>query len=231
MSYFLLYGLLALWVLFDGVNRKMGAPLVLWVAGTVLVGPIILPIYLASRPLKQGEVREGGKAWNVLKNFAILWTIVMAIATVAALLNIADVTKRLTSEAELAGAGLGTLIVIAVLGAVWFFPTMGAAMIGFMVKKNTIVEIGPTGSLVGQASTASAAGGWAGVIGFAVLGLIAMGISSIPKHERPTRTINSSTNESITPSTSDEWELTESTDRMDSTPVVILEKGAAAGRP
>src|ERR1035438_8375476 len=145
--------------------------------------------------------------------------------------------RQSASEAELAGAGLGTLIVIAVLGAVWFFPTMGAAMIGFMVKKNTIVEIGPTGSLVGQASTASAAGGWAGVIGFAVLGLIAMGISSIPKHERPTRTINSSTNESITPSTSesitpstsDEWELTESTDRMDSTPVVILEKRGSGG--
>lgn len=229
MSYFLLYGVLALWVLFDGLNRKMGASIVLWVVGTVLVGPIILPIYLAVRPLKQGEVREGGKAWNVLKNFAILWTIVMIIVTVAALLNVADVTKGLTSEAQLAGAGLGTLIGMAVLGAVWFFPTMGAAVIGFMVKKNTIVETGPTGPLVGQASTASAAGGWVGVIGFAVLGLIAMGISSIPKHERPPRSITSSTNESITPSSSDEWELTESTDKMDNTPKVALEKPGSGG--
>ena len=90
MSYFLLYGVLAVWVLFDGVNRKMGASTVLWILGTVLLGPIILPIYLALRPLKQGEIREGGTAWNVLKNFAILWTIVMVIVTIAVLMNVAD---------------------------------------------------------------------------------------------------------------------------------------------
>jgi len=75
--------------------------------GTVFLGPIILPIYLASRPLKQGEVREGGKGWNILKNFAILWTIVMAIASVAGLMAMTKGTENLTSDAARAGAGIG----------------------------------------------------------------------------------------------------------------------------
>ena len=60
MSYFLLYGVFTLWVLFDGLTRKTGALAVLWAIGTAIVGPIVLPIYVASRPLKHGEVREGG---------------------------------------------------------------------------------------------------------------------------------------------------------------------------
>jgi len=67
MAYFLLYGAFAPWVLFDGLSRKMGSSAVLWTIGTLILGPITLPIYLALRPLKQGEVREGGTAWNVLK--------------------------------------------------------------------------------------------------------------------------------------------------------------------
>jgi hypothetical protein len=230
MSYFLLYGVLALWVLFDGVNRKVGASTVLWVLGTVLLGPIILPIYLALRPLKQCEVREGGKAWNVLKNFAILWTIVMVIATVAVVTDAADVTRGLTNEAERAGAGLGTLIGIALLGAIWFFPTMGAALLGFLLKKNTVVETGPTGSLVGQTSTANAAGGWAGVVGFAVTGLVAVVlIANASKGKHPSGSASNNEAESATPSASDEWKLAESTDKMDNTPVVVLKKSGSGG--
>ena len=35
--------------------------------GTAVLGPVILPIYLASRPLKEGEVREGEKLGTYLR--------------------------------------------------------------------------------------------------------------------------------------------------------------------
>ena len=135
MTYFLFCSFLGVWVLIDGIQRKIGRSTVFWFLGTLLFGPIILPIYLALRPLKLREVREGGQAWNILKNFALLWTVVMLIVTVATLLNVADVTKGLNSDAERAGAGLGTLIGFAVLGAVWFFPTVGSGCIGFHAQE------------------------------------------------------------------------------------------------
>jgi len=63
MAYFLLYGAFALWVLFDGLSRKMTFSAAWWTLGTLFFGPITLPLYLALRPLKAGEVREGGTAW------------------------------------------------------------------------------------------------------------------------------------------------------------------------
>src|SRR5436309_4137295 len=126
MSYLILYGLFALWVLFDGLGRKMGASAILWTAGTLFLGPIILPIYLASRPLKQGEVREGGKAWNVLKNFAILWTIVMAVVSIGTMVIVTKSAENLPSEGAKAGAGLGMALGMGLLAAMWFFPTVGA---------------------------------------------------------------------------------------------------------
>ncbi len=187
MSYFLLYAVFALWVLFDGISRKVGAAAVLWVLGTAILGPIVLPIYLATRPLKEGEVREGGKAWNILKNFAILWTIVMAIATLAALVRMGNITTGLTSDAEMVGAGLGILATMGLLAALWFFPTIGAALLGFLLKKNTIVETGPTGALVGLASRRSAVGGWIGLSGVGILALALVSISSINARLNATR--------------------------------------------
>jgi hypothetical protein len=135
MQYFLLYGIFALWVLFDGLSRKMAVSAVMWTIGTGILGPVVLPIYLASRPLKQGEVREGGKGWNVLKNFAILWTIVMAIASIIGLMGMAKASTGLGSDAEKVGAGIGFVVGIGLLAAVWFLPTMGAALLGFLLKK------------------------------------------------------------------------------------------------
>ncbi|MFB3778479.1 MAG: hypothetical protein ACE141_12755 [Bryobacteraceae bacterium] len=178
MTYFLLYGVFALWVLFDSLSRRMGISAALWTAGTAVLGPIVLPIYIALRPLHLGEVREGGRAWNVLKNFAILWTIAMVVVTVAVMKTIAEVTKGVSTDAARAGAGIGIVLGIGLLAAAWFIPTFGAALLGFLLKKNTMVETGPTGPLIGRTSTAHAVGSWLGVIGAAVIGLIAVGASS-----------------------------------------------------
>jgi hypothetical protein len=229
MSYLILYGLFALWLLFDGFGRKMGASAILWTVGTLFLGPIILPIYLASRPLKQGEVREGGKAWNVLKNFAILWTIVMVIASIAALMGVAKGTENLTSDAARAGAGIGMALGMGLLGAVWFFPTMGAALLGFLMKKNSIVENGPTGPLIGQNTTANAVGGWAGLSGVAVVAMILVGIASVSSTGTSAST-DRGTGESVSTRSSTgshSWEVSQKTNDMDGTKEAYLSVAAS----
>jgi hypothetical protein len=228
MSYFLLYGVFALWVLLDGLIRKMAALAALWVVRTAIFGPIVLPVYLALRPLKQGEVREGGKPWNIFKNFAILWTVVMAIATLVGLISMAKGTTGLTSDAERTGAGIGMVLGMGLLAAIWFFPTMGAALLGFLLKKNSIVENGPTGPLVGHTPTAMPFGGWAGVMTAAFLGLIAVGALSVSSGLRAKASNSSKAPSESTPMASaaagTEWVLVESVDEMDNTPIVTLTK-------
>ena len=91
---------------------------------------------------------------------------------------------------------------MAVLGAIWFFPTIGAAVLGFLLKKSTVVETGPTGPLVGQTSSASPVGGWAGVIGSAFLGLIALVVlANTTKREHPSEPVTSSGNLAQNPQT------------------------------
>ena len=68
----------------------------------------------------------------------------MVIATIAGLTSMAGTATGLTSDAAKVGAGLGMLVGMGVLAAVWFFPTMGAALLAFLLKKNTVIETGPT---------------------------------------------------------------------------------------
>ncbi len=147
MWYWILDTILALWILIDSMSRRMRGSSVVWAAGTLLLGPILCPVYFAVRPLKAGEVREGGRGWNVLKNFALLWTLFMAVAAIAGLVNVAQQTRPRTSDAEMAGAAIGTALGLGMIAALWFFPMVGAVVFGFILKKNSIVERGPTGPL------------------------------------------------------------------------------------
>lgn len=86
-------------------------------------------------------------AWTLLKNFAVLWTIVMIVATVV-YINIASKgISDVNNEWAMAGAGIGMTVALAMLGAVWFFPAVGAAILGFFLKKSTVVENSPTGPM------------------------------------------------------------------------------------
>ena len=85
MWYLIIYVACAAWVFFDAGRRKNNR--VLWPLATAILGPIILPIYFAKRNLRQGEVREGGTAWLILKNFALLWTVTMLAAGIAGLIG------------------------------------------------------------------------------------------------------------------------------------------------
>jgi invasion protein IalB len=207
----------------------MGASSVPWTMGTFLLGPIVLPIYLALRPLKHGEVREGGKAWNILKNFAILWTVVMLIASIVGIMSMAENATGLGSEAATVGAGIGMLLGLGILAAAWFFPTMGAALLGFLLKKNTIVENGPTGPLVGHSSGANAGGGWAALMGVAALGLVAVSLQNIAtkRHNPPTPGPEGQITSTASSSVNGEWTVSASTNQIDNTPEVVLQKSGS----
>jgi hypothetical protein len=146
MWYAVMYLILALWVLLDALKRKAGA--IPWAIGTLLLGPFVLPLYLAKRPLKAGEVREGGTAWNVLKTFALFWTLLMVVAAVMGLVGASKTYTALESNAERTGAAIGTTLGLGLIGALWFFPMVGALVLGLFLKKSSVVETGPTGPLV-----------------------------------------------------------------------------------
>ena len=153
MWYVIIFGLLTLWVAFDASRRQLGAAkTILWAIGIFLLGVIVVPIYIAKRPLKVNEVREGGLAWNLLKNFALTWTILMVAISISAI-NAASQTN-VNSGAEAAGAAIGMGIVIVVLAVVWFFPMVGAIVLGFFLKNSAIIERGPTGPLAQEARVA-----------------------------------------------------------------------------
>lgn len=218
MWYIALYGMFAIWVLLDGLARRIGPNVAAWTLGTLVLGPIVLPIYLAKRPLKKGEVREGGTAWNVLKNFAILWTVLMAMAVFGAMMHMGQTVSSLDSDAARAGAGLGILLGMGFMAVVWFLPTCGAAVLGFLLKKNSIVETGPTGALVGQDSPAGLANGWAGLLGSAVIAVIIVMVIAQSGEQSVPATASAKSSEHA-PAT---WTLSEKVNAMDNNKTIVL---------
>jgi uncharacterized membrane protein YraQ (UPF0718 family) len=106
-AYLLLYIAFAVWMFFD--SRKREYPGLWWALATVIFGPLVVPIYLAKRNLKVGETREGGLAWNILKNFCLFWTITLVLAFISGLFSAThDLNPQ--SDAEKAGAGIGIFL-------------------------------------------------------------------------------------------------------------------------
>jgi len=145
LGYFIVYIAIAIWVFRDGKRRRINS--LPWAVCSAIFGPVVVPIYLAKRPLKDGEVREGGLPWNVLKNFALFWTLTMLVAGVAGMVGAAGVAKDAHSDAEKGAAGCGMVAGIGLLIALWFIPMICALILGFFLKKSSVVEKGPTGPL------------------------------------------------------------------------------------
>jgi hypothetical protein len=143
-GYFVVYLGFAIWVFFD--SRKRAYPGIWWALATVFLGPLIVPVYLAKRNLKAGETREGGLAWNILRNFSLFWTITLVIAFIAGMINAAPDSNP-QSDAEKVGTGIGIFIVMIVYFIIWFIPVAGAITTGLLLKKSSIIETGPTGAL------------------------------------------------------------------------------------
>lgn len=150
MWYLLVCIPVAIWVYIDS-RRRLFEPGKWWALASALLGPITAPVYIAIRPLRKGERREGGLPWNILKNFALFWTLTLFVAAIAGLVNASQVIDETTNEYEQAGAVVGTGLGLAAIFAIWFFPMVGAIMLGVFLKKSTEVEEGPTGPLANAA--------------------------------------------------------------------------------
>ena len=145
MWYFVLYAVFAIWVFVDTGKRRNNR--IGWPIATLGLGPIVLPVYFAKRNLKEGEVREGGTGWNVLKNFALFWTLTMFVAGIAGMVGVSQFVGQSGSDAEQAGATIGGAIGLGMIGLLWFIIAVSALVIGMFLKKSSIVETGPTGAL------------------------------------------------------------------------------------
>jgi|GEM_PF-619118 len=148
MWYLFLYVPVAIWIYIDS-KRRLYEPGKWWAIATALIGPLTAPVYFAKRPLKKGETREGGLPWNVLKNFALFWTLTLCVGAIGGMMSASNVMDEATNEYKKAGAAVGTAIGLAMVFALWFFPMVGAIMLGVFLKKSNLVEEGPTGPLIG----------------------------------------------------------------------------------
>jgi 4-amino-4-deoxy-L-arabinose transferase-like glycosyltransferase len=149
MDYFIVSAILAAYVLWDGRRRK--APnLWLWVVGTLLFSVLTVSFYLAKRPLRQGDVREGGFGWNVLRSFVLLWTLLMGVFVFRACTKAGDTMDQAQGGAEGVGSFIGASLGVTAMGCAWIVPLVGALVIGFFLKKSGYVEKGPTGPLAEQ---------------------------------------------------------------------------------
>lgn len=143
MAYLILGALLGAWVFLDSRKRHAGA--FKWMIGVLFLGPVILPFYFAKRPLLEAEIREGGTGWNVLKNFALCWTLYTALIGGWFLVHTSQVAATAKNNAQAAGVAVGFTMGIAMIAAIWFFPMVGSLVLGFFLKKSSVVEKGPSG--------------------------------------------------------------------------------------
>src|SRR5215210_3801186 len=110
MGYWIVAGLMALWVLRDARQRGEGASAFVWAIGALLVPFLALPLYLASRPLRAGEARGGGKPWIILKHFAVTWSILLLAVGVSTALALAAGVAEQATEAAKAGYAFAAVL-------------------------------------------------------------------------------------------------------------------------
>lgn len=146
MWYFIFYGLFAVYVLFDARRRKNN--MIGWGIGTFVAGPVLLPIYFAKRNLRVKEVRTGGTGWNILKNFALLWTVLMMVLGIITMVGVGEVANNAVSDAEKIGVAIAAGLGVVMIGMLWFFPMITALIIGAFIKKSGHIITGPSGKLV-----------------------------------------------------------------------------------
>jgi hypothetical protein len=136
---------LGVWVGKDASRRQTQTAPFLWGLGVLLVWILFLPLYLTKRPLKTGEVRSGGKAWNFMKYLAI---VVSAYVPIVMILGLSDVVAQATSVEEAVAL---VVIFVLLMGLVWVIFAGGVLLIGLILRKSSVIERGPTGALA-QAS-------------------------------------------------------------------------------
>lgn len=127
LGYLLWAGPAAGWLFADARARHANRR---WVAAAI-AGPVGVAAYRALRPLREGESREGGTAWQVLSMLVVLWT---GLLLCVALVNL--VSPRLA---------------MVTLGVAWASLAVPALVVGLALKRST-TEHGPTGVLAAMAT-------------------------------------------------------------------------------
>jgi hypothetical protein len=159
----------------------------------------------------------------------------MIVAALVVLMTFNNRATGLQNDAEKAGAGLGLIFSLGVLTAVWFVPTAGAAIIGFMLKKQTIIETGPSSDSAAPISRFRILGGWPGLVGVSFIGLAAVAVEAVHQRTRlnithgpavsSTQSLSVQTPVSSSPDSSTDfphWELSKFTNDMDGSETAML---------
>jgi hypothetical protein len=131
----IIWGFLSVWVWIDARNRRINQWV--WSIFIFIAGIICFPFYFAKRPLKDGEIREGGFMFNVLKGFVLVWTLTCVVSYGA------SSVFGGSANSFFAKIGFATL---------WILPMVGAALLGWFVRNPAIVERGPTGPLAASSN-------------------------------------------------------------------------------
>lgn len=71
----------------------------------------------------------------------------MFLAGISGMAGASEVAESASSDAERAGAAIGTGLGMMFLFALWFIILVSALVFGLFVKKSSVVENGPTGPL------------------------------------------------------------------------------------
>ncbi len=135
-----------IWVFIDArvrENHSIGWPVL-----TFILGPVIaLPFYFACRNLKAGEIREGGTGWNVIKNFALIWTLFIVFIILVVFLGGLGFSSLSEGGADQAVVIVGLMAFGFIMMAIWFCVAVPMLVLGLLIKQSSVVERGPTGPL------------------------------------------------------------------------------------
>ena len=135
MVVYLLTAISTAWIFHDATSRQSRSA-GLFAIGTFFLPFVTIPYYLATRHLREGEVREGGFAWNVIGGFTIVWTIGIVAMCLAIL-----VEMSLREEFPV----FTTRAAMVWMLSLWAIPITLMLPAGYLLKKQSIVEKGPTG--------------------------------------------------------------------------------------
>lgn len=121
----------------------------LWLLGTLISWPLILPLYFSFRNLKEGEERTGGPVWNIIKNYLLIYSTNIFLV-ILMLLILPQNMGYLSTEifiTEFAGFEISLSFIYYVIFIVWLIPSLLFLMIGSFFKDDYSKESGPTGRL------------------------------------------------------------------------------------
>lgn len=142
MWYWIVAVLLTIYVFWDA--RRRGNRTWTWALPTVVLWPILVPVYRSRRFLLEGEHRVGGTTWVLLKTFLVVWQILCIAWLVSYAVSIGSSVESTTSEAAAAGTIIGGTIGIGFIFAIWVGVTIIVGVLGLFFRGGKVVE-GPTG--------------------------------------------------------------------------------------